>query len=105
MVLDERVQRRPRIRHGACVIHDLCYKAEPAFSGKSKSYCDDQMEIYAKQICNASYEAINGSLFQKNDLKKCLAEAENARFWLQLGNDDHYTSFNYPFDWRPAGGW
>ncbi len=90
--------------HGACVIHDLCYKAEPAFSGKSKSYCDDQMEVYAKQICNASYESINGSLFQKNDLKKCLAEAENARFWLQLGNDDHYTSFNYPFDWRPAGG-
>jgi len=89
--------------HGACIIHDLCYKAEPAFSGKSKSYCDDQMETYAKQICNASYEPIGGSLFQKNDLNKCLAEAENARFWLGAGSDDHYTAYNYPFDWRPTG--
>ncbi|HQP36914.1 MAG TPA: hypothetical protein PLI95_17140 [Polyangiaceae bacterium] len=90
--------------HGACIVHDLCYKAEPAFSGKSKEYCDDQMEYYAQKICHASYTTTGGGPLQKNDLDKCLAEAANARFWLKLGSDNHYTAFNYPYDWRPEGG-
>ena len=89
--------------HGACIIHDLCYKAEPSFSGKSKDYCDDQMEIAAKKICNASYGTGGGGFLKKNDINKCLAEAGNARFWLKSGSDNHYTGFNYPFDWRPTG--
>jgi len=90
--------------HGACVIHDLCYKAEPAFSGKSKEFCDDQLELYAQKVCYASYTTEGGSVLQKNDLDKCLAEAANARFWLNLGSDNHYTAYNYPYDWRPEGG-
>lgn len=89
--------------HGACVIHDLCYKAEPSFSGKSKDYCDDQMQIQARKICNESYTTSGGGLFSKNDLDKCLAEADNARFWLKSGSDNHYEGYNYPFDWRPSG--
>ncbi len=93
-----------QVFHGACVVHDLCYKAEPSFSGKSKSYCDDQMETEAKKICNASYEHINGGFLQgKTDLEKCLAEASNARSGLKLGSDKHYIGFNYPFDWRVSG--
>ncbi len=59
-----------QVFHGACVVHDLCYKGEPSFSGKSRSYCDDQMETYARQICYASYENKGGGFLKKNDLKK-----------------------------------
>lgn len=90
--------------HGACIVHDLCYKAEPAFSGKTKEFCDDQLELYAQKICYASYTTDGGSLLQKSDLDKCLAEAANARFWLKIGSDNHYTAYNYPYDWRPEGG-
>ncbi len=89
-----------QVFHGACVIHDLCYKAEGAFSGKSKAYCDDQMEKYARKICYDSY-GTKRRWFRKNDRKKCLAEAANARFWLRLGSKKHYEGYNYKFDWRP----
>jgi hypothetical protein len=81
--------------HGACVVHDLCYKAEPSFSGKPKEYCDDQMAVHAKVICNASYDTTGGNLLQKNDLDQCLAAADSARFWLQAGAASLYTAYNY----------
>lgn len=91
-----------QVFHGACVIHDLCYKAEGAFSNKSKEYCDDQMEVYARKICYDSYGTGGGGFLKKNDREKCLAEAGNARFWLKLGSDNHYNAYNYRYDWRPT---
>lgn len=40
----------------ATVVHDICYKAEPDFSGASKLECDLTAYRYTRQICDWSYK-------------------------------------------------
>lgn len=84
--------------HGACVMHDHCYKAEPGYSGKSKFYCDNIAMTYMIDICNRSYKN-QPWLGPLNKHWLCVQNATSeARLGTLIGSKSHYTAFDNEYE-------